>query len=244
MIYETLFAGLLLFCWLLYTALTLIFSSAKHKILSYIILFLYVLWFIYRISLTSFAPFSNIYESLILFGFLFALKIKISENEGYKLTGVLSIFGSILVAISLLLPLHDKMPSATLAPLISPWIYIHVPLIFLGYISLVVAFVLSILIYFKKFQKVSLLTHQIKQTIFFMAAGIISGAFWADQSWGIFWSWDPKETSALFTWIFVVIALHVKNPNKKMLILILAFVVMLFTYFGVTFLLNGLHSYL
>lgn len=77
---------------------------------------------------------------------------------------------------------------------------------------------------------------------------ILSGCVWAEQAWSSFWSWDPKETWALITWIFYAIYLHQrlrKNWQGKRMawyaIIAVAFVI--FTFIGVNTLLSGLHSY-
>lgn len=77
---------------------------------------------------------------------------------------------------------------------------------------------------------------------------ILSGCVWAEQAWSSFWSWDPKETWALITWIVYSIYLHQrlrKNwQGKRMAIFaIVAVAVVLFTFVGVNTLLPGLHSY-
>ncbi len=77
---------------------------------------------------------------------------------------------------------------------------------------------------------------------------IFSGAIWAEQAWSSWWSWDPKETWALITWIFYAIYLHqrlrLKWHGKRTAILaIVALALVLFTFAGVNLLLPGLHSY-
>ena len=77
---------------------------------------------------------------------------------------------------------------------------------------------------------------------------IFSGAIWAEQAWSSWWSWDPKETWALITWIFYAIYLHqrlrMKWQGKRMAVLaIVALILVLFTFAGVNWLLPGLHSY-
>lgn len=77
---------------------------------------------------------------------------------------------------------------------------------------------------------------------------ILSGCVWAEQAWGSFWTWDPKETWALITWIIYAILLHQrirKNwRGKKMAwFCVIAFVCVIFTFAGVNKLLSGLHSY-
>nr|YP_009395131.1 cytochrome c biogenesis protein ccs1 [Bryothamnion seaforthii]ARW63899.1 cytochrome c biogenesis protein ccs1 [Bryothamnion seaforthii] len=81
-----------------------------------------------------------------------------------------------------------------------------------------------------------------------LTIGIISGAVWANESWGTYWSWDPKETWALITWIIFAIYLHSrlnKQSNNKTpaIIASLGFIIVWICYLGVNFLGKGLHSY-
>ena len=77
---------------------------------------------------------------------------------------------------------------------------------------------------------------------------IASGAYWANQTWGSYWSWDPKETWAAITWLVYAGYLHMRitrgwRGRRAAYFAILGFVVVMFTFFGVTYLLPGLHSY-
>jgi cytochrome c-type biogenesis protein CcsB len=81
-----------------------------------------------------------------------------------------------------------------------------------------------------------------------LSAGIITGAIWANSAWGTYWSWDPKETWSLITWFIYALALHARFVHgwagKRIAWLaILGFISVIFTYYGVNFLLSGLHSY-
>jgi cytochrome c-type biogenesis protein CcsB len=82
----------------------------------------------------------------------------------------------------------------------------------------------------------------------FTAGALVFGAVWAANAWGSFWSWDPKETWALITWLTYTLYLHVRLYKKlkgpvSAWISIVAFLFTIFTFFGVNFLLSGLHSY-
>ncbi len=77
---------------------------------------------------------------------------------------------------------------------------------------------------------------------------ILSGAIWANQAWGRYWGWDPKETASLVTWIVYLIYLHTRITKgwmgrRSAFIAIIGFVGVLFTYLGVNLLAMGLHSY-
>ena len=82
----------------------------------------------------------------------------------------------------------------------------------------------------------------------YTAGALIFGAIWAQYAWGSYWSWDPKETWALITWFIYTGYLHtrlIKKWRGKMtaLLAIVGFVFTMFTFFGVNYLLSGLHSY-
>ena len=85
--------------------------------------------------------------------------------------------------------------------------------------------------------------------VMLLMTGIFTGAVWANLSWGRYWGWDPKEVWALITMLIAAVAFHTRSlpfiskPLAFHLFCIVAFVAMLFTYFGVNYLLGGLHSY-
>ena len=77
---------------------------------------------------------------------------------------------------------------------------------------------------------------------------IATGAYWANRTWGSYWSWDPKETWALITWLTYVGYLHMRlargwRGRRAAYFAILGFAVVIFTFFGVTYLLPGMHAY-
>ena len=85
--------------------------------------------------------------------------------------------------------------------------------------------------------------------LFLLITGIFIGAIWANQSWGRYWGWDPKEVWALITMLIYAMPLHpslfprLQKPMATHIFLIVAFLSVLITYFGVNFLLGGMHSY-
>lgn len=81
-----------------------------------------------------------------------------------------------------------------------------------------------------------------------LTIGILSGAVWANEAWGSYWSWDPKETWALITWLIFAIYLHIRmnqgwNGLKPALVASLGFCVVWMCYLGVNLLGKGNHSY-
>ena len=83
---------------------------------------------------------------------------------------------------------------------------------------------------------------------FALTIGIVTGAAWANYAWGTYWSWDPKETWSLITWLIYAIYLHIRflagwKGRRAAIFAILGFLCVLFTYLGVNLVLSGLHSY-
>ena len=81
-----------------------------------------------------------------------------------------------------------------------------------------------------------------------LALGIALGAYWADHAWGRYWGWDPKETSALVTWLIYGIYLHTRglrgwSGRRSAWVLVAGFGAVMFTYFAVNLWVSGLHSY-
>jgi cytochrome c-type biogenesis protein CcsB len=82
----------------------------------------------------------------------------------------------------------------------------------------------------------------------FTLGGLIFGAIWADQAWGVYWSWDPKETWSLITWLIYAFYLHGRmirgwRGRKDAIVAVIGFMAVIFTYLGVNLLLSGLHAY-
>ncbi|MBW1798470.1 MAG: c-type cytochrome biogenesis protein CcsB [Deltaproteobacteria bacterium] len=185
------------------------------------------------------APFSNLYESLIFFAWTIILLYLFSPN--------------IRSHIQPLIP-----------ALKSNWLISHVITCFFGYAAFGLSFGLSIMYLLKRLdnddrkniflklipQKGILdeLNYQMVVIGFLMLTlGIITGSVWAYSAWGSYWSWDPKETWSLITWLIYASVLHSRMvrgwKGKKIAILcFIGFSCVMFTYFGVNYL-AGLHSY-
>jgi cytochrome c-type biogenesis protein CcsB len=81
-----------------------------------------------------------------------------------------------------------------------------------------------------------------------LALGIALGAYWANSAWGRYWGWDPKETSALVTWLIYGVYLHMRGLRnwsgmRSAVVLVVGFGAVMFTYFAVNLWVSGLHSY-
>ncbi len=211
-----------------------------------------------RTLLSGHLPLSNAFETMhmlawlgLLLTLLFARRFRLFLPFGFLLCGF-----SLLVA-----EMGNFDPTvAKLVPVLSsPLLSIHVTIIMLSYALL--AFVMLngltaiFLHFFRKnsdeqifrLQTVSQL--MLYPAVFCLAAGIFIGAVWANQSWGRYWGWDPKEVWALITMMVYSTAFHSKSlpflqkPLYFHVFTVVAFLAVLFTYFGVNFLLGGLHSY-
>ena len=85
--------------------------------------------------------------------------------------------------------------------------------------------------------------------LFFLGSGIIAGSIWANVSWGCYWNWDPKETWALITFLIASLGVHrtrlpfLRSPRAYHIYTLILSASVLFTYFGVNYLLGGMHSY-
>lgn len=82
----------------------------------------------------------------------------------------------------------------------------------------------------------------------FLTFTIITGAIWAERAWGSYWSWDPKETWSLVTWIVYAVYLHLRirrgwSGRSAAIFAVIGFICVVFTYIGVNTLLPGVHSY-
>lgn len=211
------------------------------------------------------APFSNMYESLVFFSWTIAALYIFIEYK-YKVTSI-GVFVSPLIFLAIAYASFDPSISSKINPLIpalkSNWLIAHVITCFLGYAGFALAFGFSF-IYFVKpknpqpgsvmtrlpsWEMIDELTYQmIVFGFLFLTIGIITGAVWANSAWGKYWSWDPKETWSLITWFVYAIFLHLRmmrgwEGKKLAIVSIIGFAAVLFTYFGVNYLLSGLHSY-
>ncbi len=203
------------------------------------------------------APFSNLFESLVFFGWTLTLIYLIIEwRTRFKLIGAFAMplaFFAMLYALKLDPAIKPLMPA-----LKSNWLIAHVITCFLGYAGFGVSAALSLLYLVTKQEKdpdsgrALVLDELIYQTVvvgfILLTAGIVTGSIWANSAWGTYWSWDPKETWSLVTWLVYAALLHSRymrgwQGRRLAWFSLVGFACVLFTYFGVNFLLSGLHSY-
>jgi ABC-type transport system involved in cytochrome c biogenesis permease subunit len=205
-----------------------------------------------------FVAVTNTFESLVFFSAVIALVLFLYRLRAKDKTIPYINFGGTVVAIALLAiassPIAPKNVVPPIPALQSYWLVLHVTLSFIGESFFVVAFVCAI--YYlvsrneerrKDLDRLTYTTIAIGYPIF-TAGALIFGAVWAQTAWGTYWSWDPKETWALITWLVYTAYLHsrfVKRFRGKVsaILAIIGFAFTMFTFFGVNYLLPGLHSY-
>jgi len=203
-------------------------------------------------------PVSNMFESLVLLAWAVPIAFQIvrARLKVPWLTAPTALFSALTLA-------YAGTYGADIRPLMpalrSNWLAVHVFTCFLGYAGLAVSFLAALghLVISRSASRVRLESRTaMEETVIrsvsfgflFLSVGIVTGAVWANAAWGTYWSWDPKETWALITWLVYAFFLHCRQMEswrgrRASWISVLGFISVLFTYFGVNFLMRGLHSY-
>ena len=145
----------------------------------------------------------------------------------------------------------------------SNWLGIHVSTAIISYGAFGVSFAVSLLFLIRnKMQgqrfweehipeekKLDLISYRaVSLGFLFLTFVIITGAIWAERAWGSYWSWDPKETWSLVTWIIYAIYLHLRlskgwKGKSAAVFAVIGFLCVIFTYIGVNTFIPGIHSY-
>ena len=206
-------------------------------------------------------PLSNGYETMLFIALISSLFATFTSFRSHSLLSSLAL---IVTAFTLLVS-HLSFMSPEMTPLMpvlqSPLLSIHVSVIMCAYALFALITLLSVVgllsSHFSRFAG----AHSdlpplwgiegvlLYPAVFLLTTGIFLGAIWANVSWGTYWSWDPKETWALITLMIYAVPLHAesmpqfRNPRFYHLYMIFAFLSVLTTYFGVNYLLGGMHSY-
>ncbi|MDR2550498.1 MAG: c-type cytochrome biogenesis protein CcsB [Desulfobulbus sp.] len=216
------------------------------------------------------APLTNMYESLVFFAWCTACFYLALEYR-FK-TRIMGAFVMPCVAVAMAYASFADRIDSRISPLIpalqSNWLIAHVVTCFIGYAAFAVAGALGVMYLLKQsaenkpqhtnrnmtdaLPSLPVIDDLTYKTIVFgfmwLSAGIITGAVWANEAWGTYWSWDPKETWSIITWFLYALTLHARftrgwRGRRIAWLAMLGFVAVFFTYFGVNFFLSGLHSY-
>jgi cytochrome c-type biogenesis protein CcsB len=214
-------------------------------------------------------PLANLYESMVFFAWTIMLIYLIIEwRTKSKIIGVFVVpIAFLAMAYASIAPGIDNRIEPLIPALQSNWLTSHVITCFMGYAAFAIAFGYGLIYLLKNLDKdktekpagfleklpaLATLDTLIYQSIalgfVFLTIGIMTGSIWAHYAWGSYWSWDPKETWSLITWLIYAIILHARHVRgwrgKRMAIFaLIGFACVLFTYLGVNYL-PGLHSYL
>ena len=159
--------------------------------------------------------------------------------------------------------LQSREVKALMPSLNSGWLGIHVSTAIIAYGSFGVSFVLGLIFLLRERmkdrsfwdrhvpsrEKLDLIAYRsVCLGLLFLTFTIITGAIWAERAWGSYWSWDPKETWSLVTWLVYATYLHLRirrgwQGKSAAIFAVAGFVCVIFTYIGVNTLLPGVHSY-
>ncbi len=211
-----------------------------------------------RSLLIGFVALTGTYESLAFYAAALA-----GLALAYRLQKKLAVepavlFGTVFLAAVLLAlassPLIPKDARPPVPALRSYWLALHVSFAFAGEAFFALSFVSAAAFLLSKnearreaFDRTTYAAIAVGYPVF-TAGALLFGAIWAEQAWGRWWSWDPKETWALVTWLVYTLYLHARLVMRKKgkaaaWIAVAGFLCTLFTFFGVNYLLPGLHSY-
>lgn len=213
----------------------------------------------FRIILTQKSPVTSLHESLIFVNFIFTLffLVYFFKYKDYK-NFLISAFVSFLLSlISIKLSEESNIKSVVAVLNTNFWLVVHVLTISVGYGLCLVSGFLSHFYLYQNLNKkhlsfkINLYNYIFYITLlalFFSFVGTLLGGIWADQSWGRFWGWDPKENGALLIVLWLTLIFHAKYSNliseiNFVIGVVLNLIILSLAWFGVNLLSVGLHSY-
>ena len=261
------YVGTLMFVFLIFQifynnkVLNYFISASKYVI--FILFILQTLGLIARGFISGHAPWSDAYESIIFVAWATVIFGIIFGRKSYFTLASSTFVASIILSIANMNWLDPSI--ANLQPVLdSYWLMIHVAVIVGSYGPFAIGMILGIVTLFltiiatKKNRKIFsrkleelTIVNELSLTIglVMLTIGNFLGGMWANESWGRYWGWDPKETWALISIMIYTAVLHLRiipRLNNKWLfnlMSIISFAAIMMTYFGVNFYLVGLHSY-
>ena len=207
-------------------------------------------------------PLTNQYEfatsfawGLCLVSLVFVIRFKFPVLGAFAAPVIFLIIGYAAMQSK---AVNDLMPA-----LRSNWLGFHVSTAIIAYGAFGVSFVLSIIFLLRDRmrasgfldqhipdrEKLDMISYRsVSLGLLFLTFTIITGAIWAERAWGSYWSWDPKETWSLVTWIVYAIYLHLRlrrgwQGRAAAIFAVVGFICVMFTYLGVNTWLPGVHSY-
>jgi cytochrome c-type biogenesis protein CcsB len=237
---------------------------------------LLLLWMAARWAAVEHAPWSNMYEFTTAFGAAilgFYVLFDRAYGQGQRKRPGTAMGAVVLPVVLTMLIVAAAFFPSEIRPLVpalqnADLLAIHVAAMIVAYAALSVSFAAAVLYLvqavpdherrgvvhsrFARLPKTRTLDDIALRSVMvgfpILAAGIALGAYWADHAWGRYWGWDPKETSALVTWLIYGIYLHMRglrnwSGRRSAWVLVAGFGAVMFTYFAVNLWVSGLHSY-
>ncbi len=211
----------------------------------------------------GYAPWSNSYETMIYIAWASVAGGLLFVKRSPVTFALATLFAGIILFVSGLNWMDPQIN--TLVPVLkSPWLMFHVAIIVAAYgffgISFLIGMVNMVLLAIRKRTNHEIISFRVDELttanemslivgVALMTAGTFIGAVWANESWGRYWGWDPKETWALITMVIYAIVIHLRllgrwyNNWLFNFASVISFGSVLMTYFGVNYLLSGMHSY-
>ena len=208
-------------------------------------------------------PLANLYEYGLLFGWGILVGFLILELRGE--TKGLDVAASVLVfLIMCFISMLSREASPLMPALRSNWLTFHVISAIIAYSAFAISFGGAVLHLMKispspvleglrrRLPDAELLDQITYKAVVvglpFQTLTLVTGAIWAHYAWGSYWSWDPKETWSLITWLIYSAYLHARyvwgwKGKSSAYLSVIGFGVVIFTFVGVTYLLTGQHSY-
>ena len=206
--------------------------------------------------LSGHIPLSNGYETMLFMAWVLLLLTVVL----FRKLRIILVMGPLAALCCLLVAMMTGSGSeiTPLMPVLqSPLLSLHVMTVMCAYALFALQMMLGIYAFFlMKKKKAAVLerTTALSQlllypAVFLLTIGIFLGAVWANVSWGNYWSWDPKESWALIMLMVYAVPLHrssltaLRSPLRYHTYIVVAFLAVIITYFGVNYLLGGMHSY-
>lgn len=223
---------------------------------------LYIVW---RYVQAGHTPITSQHEAVVFFAWATTW-----AYLSFKWRYTVKNFGTFVAINVFVLLLISAISSREITPLLpalrSVWLPVHggVSLIAYGFLSLAFCGGLMYLLLerelkrkrfgyiFERFPSLDSLdqlnNHCLTAGFIFLTLGIVTGSIWARQAWGTYWQWDPKETWSLITWFLYLVQLHQRftvgwRGKRAAVMAVIGFASVVFTLWGVTYLLGGIHSY-
>lgn len=222
---------------------------------------------VYRALSAGYTPISNMYEYTSMFAFMIAAVYLVLQVVTKSKT-----FGGFAMSAAFIMMgiarLFYKAPGSLMPALKSYWLELHVFTMVISSGALGVAFLLALLYMVKEIvakngtlkedgllarmpslEALDNLSYRTTSFAFpLWTVGIIAGGVWAEQAWGRYWGWDPKETWSFITWLIYAGYLHARitagwRGRSAAVLSAIGFAAVIFTFFGVNLALSGLHSY-